>query len=470
MHQSTRHRARCSSTACRARRRFSSANLAGTADDLTISPFTYNPASQVTSQTRSNDAYSSAGSNPIVGTYSSNGLNQYVQSGTIVPSYDERGNLTSAGPTTYGYNSENRLISATGAASASLAYDPLNRLYQLTSGPATTRFTYDGLDPITEYNGSNLVLRRYVHGPGIDQPVAWYEGSSTTDRRFLHGDERGSIIAVTDAGGALIAANRYDEYGVPGATNLGRFQYTGQMWLPEPGVHYYKNRLYSATLGRFLQTDPIGFEGGINLYAYVLNDPINLLDPLGLQPPYCADPACETIAVPGIPGAPIGGGGRGGYARYNITDLAKKPGCSSPGSSTIGTVRQGLEWLSVGADALSIGATATGIGAPIGGLIKGVQFGLELGIFGINLYDTAQNGEWANGAGQVAGRFSMALIPGAKLGNRLRQKARLNWGQNANGTLRKGFQHKIAGQNQAIDSVNKITVENSVASVGCEIQ
>ena len=102
------------------------------------------------------------------------------------------------------------------------------------------------------------MLRRYVHGPGVDEPLAWYEGSGTSDRRFLHKDERGSIAAVTNSSGGVIATNAYDEYGIPASTNLGRFQYTGQTWLPELGMYHYKARIYSPTLGRFLRRTRAG--------------------------------------------------------------------------------------------------------------------------------------------------------------------------------------------------------------------
>jgi RHS repeat-associated protein len=65
------------------------------------------------------------------------------------------------------------------------------------------------------------------------------------------------------------------------ARSVGRFQYTGQIWLSELGLYHYKARLYSPYLGRFLQTDPVGYEGGINLYAYVMDDPVNGADPSG---------------------------------------------------------------------------------------------------------------------------------------------------------------------------------------------
>jgi len=99
-------------------------------------------------------------------------LNQYTQVTGDSPatlSWDANGNLTSDGATTFYYDTENRLTSASGARYATLSYDPLGRLYQVASPSGTTRFLYDGDRLIAEYNSSGSLLRRYVHGIAVDE-------------------------------------------------------------------------------------------------------------------------------------------------------------------------------------------------------------------------------------------------------------------------------------------------------------
>jgi RHS repeat-associated protein len=255
-------------------------NLHLTAADVTTT-YAYNPASQLKSEVRSNDSYAFTGSVNVARSYTANGLNQYSAAGAATFGYDANGNLTSDGTTSYTYDAENRLLGT--SAGAVLTYDPNGRLWQVSSGSTTTQFLYDGDQLSAEYNGSGTLLRRYVHGTGVDDPLIWYEGSGLTARRSLQVNRQGSIVSIADANGDRVAVDSYDEYGIPGASNAGRFQYTGQAWLPELGMYYYKARIYSPTLGRFLQTDPIGYADQVNLYAYVGDDPVGRADSTGTQ-------------------------------------------------------------------------------------------------------------------------------------------------------------------------------------------
>jgi RHS repeat-associated protein len=245
---------------------------------------TYNRANQRVGQTVTDNSWLNYPAATPTVNYTSNALNQYSAVGAVSPTYDGNGNLTSDGTFTFGYDAENRLTSAVGGTNtAAYTYDAQGRRKTKTVNGATTVFVTDAANrEVLEYDGSSGAIQRwYAYGLGSNDVLNQMNVVAAT-RVALIPDIQGSVIASLDSSSGTLGKIGYLPYGKSaGAT--APFGYTGQRIDPETsGLYYYRARNYSPAWGRFWQPDPIGYDGGINLYAYVGNDPLNFADPDGL--------------------------------------------------------------------------------------------------------------------------------------------------------------------------------------------
>jgi RHS repeat-associated protein len=231
------------------------------------------------------------------------------------------GNLTNDGNgKVYTYDAANRLSTITQGSNVSgFVYDRLGRRVQETlNGALIKQWVWcGGAQPCEERDGSNNVTKRF-----------YTQGEQITGTNYYYTkDTQGSIREMTDSTGAIRARYDYDPYGR--TTKLAGdldadFRFQGMYYHVPSGDYMTRHRIYDPVLARWTTPDPIGEAGGINLFQFVGNDPINNLDPLGLT--YLSN--TEYLLSWGL--------GLGSNVRnYNSSDVETQEMMNSPGVNKI---------------------------------------------------------------------------------------------------------------------------------------
>ena len=184
----------------------------------------------------------------------------------------------------YGYNNDNRMVQASlnGATQASYTVNYLGqRVIKSAAGPGTTHFHYDRSGHlVAESDGSGNVLREYVFLG--DTPVAFISASGID---IIHTDHLGTPQKMTDAGQNIVwdggASDPFMMSALPTTPAMNQ-RFPGQYFDGETGLHYNYFRDYDPTLGRYVESDPIGLRAGMNTYAYLGGMPVAFTDRLGL--------------------------------------------------------------------------------------------------------------------------------------------------------------------------------------------
>jgi len=226
-----------------------------------------------------------------VPSYAYNNSNELTSTSNATYTSDNNGNslakTDSTGTTSYTWDFENRLTSLTlpgTGGTVTFKYDTFGRRIQKSSATGTTNYLYDGPNSLEEVDASGNLVARYTHTQNIDEPLAMLRSGATS---FYHADGLGSITSLTNSSGALSATYTFDSFGNLASstgTLTNPFRYTAREFDTETNLYFYRARYLDPLVGRFVREDPIRFQGGINFYAYVGNDPTNHFDSSGNAP------------------------------------------------------------------------------------------------------------------------------------------------------------------------------------------
>jgi RHS repeat-associated protein len=191
--------------------------------------------------------------------------------------------------TTFNYSVDNRLEKVEdqgGTTTASYYYDPFGRRLWKEVAGARTYFHYNDEGLAGEYNGAGNELRTYGYQPGSPWSTNPLFVQAGGEYYWYQNDHLGTPQKMISANGTVVWSARYDSFGlatVEVETVKNNLRFPGQYFDQETGLHYNWHRFYDPETGRYVSADPIGLEGGMNLYSYVGGDPVNWIDPEGLD-------------------------------------------------------------------------------------------------------------------------------------------------------------------------------------------
>jgi RHS repeat-associated protein len=262
--------------------------------------------------------------------YDSTG-NRTDRNATLVPSsnryktfdgftfeYDAEGNITRKSKAGYEqtltWNALGQLASVTtNGVRVDYGYSPMGRRFRRTQGGQNQYFVYHGGNLLLELDANGSPLQAYTHAPGVDYPLAVQNvpaGPSAVHYFIM--DDPGHVSGLLNTSGGIAAQYRYGPFGRMEASFNGvqqSLKFMGRELDATTGLYYVRARWYDPASARFISSDPIGLEGGLNTYAYVGNNPMNGRDPSGLQqqptdcsqPNACLDPITVCVTSTGMP-------------------------------------------------------------------------------------------------------------------------------------------------------------------------
>lgn len=205
----------------------------------------------------------------------------YLASGQV--SLDERDTLNSYGFT---YNDAGRLAAASlnGSGVATYLHNALEQRVTKVVGSTTTHFVFDAAGHLLmEADATGAVSKEYLWLD--DLPVALVDhGGSSPALYFIHTDHLRTPQKMTDGARALVWDAEFQPFGeahtILGGADMP-LRFPGQIYDPETRLHQNWHRDYDPSIGRYIQSDPIGLAGGINVYSYAESNPLSLTDPTG---------------------------------------------------------------------------------------------------------------------------------------------------------------------------------------------